>query len=117
MNKEFENQDTMKTHGIELHFENLAHMRVANVSEMEMLRTALRKSPIQWLGTNYAPTLTHAYDTGVPGVYLCFIDYAGYNLTGIVIAQDLELRVWYDFATIMNVTRHMLEVADRPDIF
>jgi hypothetical protein len=75
------------------------------------LEMVVRKAPIHFLGPVYEAKLRHAYETGIDGVCLVFIDYGIYSLRGTVILQEPEMHLYLDFHSMVDMIEILIENA------
>jgi hypothetical protein len=72
---------------------------------------ALQRTPIHFLGVGVQARVNHAYYTGVPGVYLVFIEYGHYALRGICFSLEPEIQVYLDLRSTLAVVQQMITSA------
>jgi len=76
-----------------------------------ILKMALDRTPIHFLGVAFKAEMKAAYETGLDGMYLMSIAYGPYALNALVVLQDPDLRVFLDYQSVMLVTELSIENA------
>lgn len=76
----------------------------------QLIKRVLRETP-PVLNAVYEPRLRAAYETGIDGVVLVFVDYGPLALRGIVIIQEPELQLYLDYNSMLVVISTMIENA------
>lgn len=77
----------------------------------QLIRRIVRSMPFAFFGPMHTPTLRDAFETGVDGVVLVFIDYGSVALRGIMVIQEPELQLYLDYHSIMQIIQVMIENA------
>lgn len=76
----------------------------------QLIKQVLRDTP-PILNRVYEPKLRAAYETGVNGVCLVFVDYGPLHLRGIAIIQEPELQIYLDLNSMFRIISTMIENA------
>ena len=71
----------------------------------------VRKTPIHFLGPVYEPRQRHAYETGIDGVVLVYIDYGIHVLRGTVILHEPEMHLYLDYVSMLVILETLIENA------